>query len=345
MKRKLLSILTLLCLTVSSAWAAVVASGSCGTGVTYSLDDGVMTISGSGAMEDYGTPPWKSKTEDIKSVVIEDGVTHIGNYAFKDCSNLTTVTIGSGVTSIGRYVFRSCSSLTSVVIPANVTSIGNYAFKDCSKLTTVTLNSNPFIDASAFPGGATVTMNLTANAAGGANWMTFYNMNHNFQADVNTQVFKVELSGTGLKLHEVTDKIVTENTAVVLKTTGGDNPVMTKTESTSGNSQTNRLKGVDDAEGKTSDGKMFVLNYTAANGVGFYRLKSGEKLGVGKAYLTYSGALAPEFLFFEEDSADAIVSLLGETGEGAGAIYNLAGQRIQKMQRGINIVNGKKIIK
>ena len=164
----------------------------------------------------------------------------------------------------------------------------------------MTLNSNPFIGEEAFPASATVTMNLTANTVGGAKWATFYNKLYSFEADANTQVFKARLGGSSITLYEVTDKIVDAGTAVVLKTTGGGNPVMTLTTSSSSNSDSNSLDGVADAAGATSDGTMFVLN-NGSQGVGFYKLTSGKKLGVGKAYLTYNGSLAPEFFGFEND--------------------------------------------
>jgi hypothetical protein len=87
--------------------------------------------------------------------------------------------------------------------------------------------------------------------------------------------------------------------------------------------------------------------------VGFYKLKAGKKAGVGKAYLTYSGALTKEFFGFEED-ADGIDSLTPTLSKGEGAIYNLAGQRVSQKaltQRGsgegarIYIINGKKVLK
>ena len=162
------------------------------------------------------------------------------------------------------------------------------------------------------------------------------------------QVFKAALSGTTLTLTELTtDQTVTKNNAVILKSTASP-IVMTLTSTASGNDfSSNSLEGVSAAAGLTAadPSTTYVLNYTAANGVGFYKLTSGYTLGVGKAYLTYSGALAPEFLFFEEDSATSIDNAQLTIDNESGAIFNLSGQRIQKMHRGINIVNGNKVIK
>jgi hypothetical protein len=72
---------------------------------------------------------------DLTSVIIQDGVTCIEEYAFYGCSNLTSVVIPDSVTSIGEGAFRDCTGLTSVVIPDSVTSIEDYAFCGCSNLT------------------------------------------------------------------------------------------------------------------------------------------------------------------------------------------------------------------
>ena len=71
-------------------------------------------------------------------VVIPDGVTSIGDWAFSGCTGLTQVTIGSGVTTIGS-AFSGCTGLTQVTIPDSVTAIGNYAFRDCTSLASVTI--------------------------------------------------------------------------------------------------------------------------------------------------------------------------------------------------------------
>ncbi|MCR5664988.1 MAG: leucine-rich repeat protein [Oscillospiraceae bacterium] len=117
----------------------VVDFGACGDNLTWKLDDsGTLTISGSGPM-DVDPVPWHDYRAAISTVVINSGVTTIGDDAFAGCRNLTSVTIPNSVTSIGDYTFYICSSLTSVTIPNSVTSIGNYTFYNCGSLTSVTI--------------------------------------------------------------------------------------------------------------------------------------------------------------------------------------------------------------
>ena len=111
--------------------------------LTWKLDaDGTMTISGTGAMKDYNdddNPSPVFNNSNVKKVVIEDGVTSIGDFAFYNCTSLTSITIPDSVTSIGYYAFYNCTSLTSITIPDSVTSIGYYAFYKCTGLTSITI--------------------------------------------------------------------------------------------------------------------------------------------------------------------------------------------------------------
>ena len=122
--------------------------------LTWKLyEDGTLTISGTGAMKDYDSDdsPATQKKDSVKKVVIEDDVTSIGDYAFWNCSNLTSITIPDSVTIIGNSAFNACSSLTSLTIPNSVTSIGNSAFNACSSLTSLTIpNSVTSIEFAAF---------------------------------------------------------------------------------------------------------------------------------------------------------------------------------------------------
>ena len=92
-------------------------------------------------------------------------MTSIGNYAFRDCSGLTSVTIPNSVTSIGSSTFSGCSGLTSVTIPNSVTSIGSDAFRGCSGLTSVTIpNSVTSIGSSAFQNCSSLTSVTIGNS-------------------------------------------------------------------------------------------------------------------------------------------------------------------------------------
>lgn len=117
-----------------------------GENVTWRLADGVLTISGSGEMEDYNCfsaerTPWYEYRENINRAVIEDGVKSIGVHAFYECDSLTSIEISSGVTAIGAGAFYGCSSLTSIEIPSGVTSIEAYVFDGCRSLTNIEIPS------------------------------------------------------------------------------------------------------------------------------------------------------------------------------------------------------------
>ena len=111
--------------------------------LTWKLyEDGTLNISGTGAMKNYGYSNNRSPVfwnTDVTSIVIEEGVTSIGNEAFHLCRNLISITIPKTLKSIGNNAFYDCTSLTSVTIPGNVESIGESAFYYCDNLTDVTL--------------------------------------------------------------------------------------------------------------------------------------------------------------------------------------------------------------
>ncbi|MCD7861819.1 MAG: leucine-rich repeat domain-containing protein, partial [Oscillospiraceae bacterium] len=122
---------------VFTALVCYATSGTCGDDLTWVLENGVLTISGTGEMKDYSIPqyvPWNESTSSITTVIIEDGVTTIGCNAFNRCK-LTSITIPDSVTYIGDWAFCVCSSLTSVTIGHGVTTIGDWAFYECSSLT------------------------------------------------------------------------------------------------------------------------------------------------------------------------------------------------------------------
>ena len=167
-------------------------SGNCGYNVYYTYNEATKTlvISGTGSIRSYynNDTPWNKDMTNIQTIIIENGVTAIGESNFFRCSGLTSVTIPNSVTSIGEWAFSDCYGLTSVhiedldawckisftgsgsnplyyahhlflnndeikdlIIPNSVTSVGNKAFSGCSGLTSVTMpNSVTSIGTSAF---------------------------------------------------------------------------------------------------------------------------------------------------------------------------------------------------
>lgn len=161
-------------------------SGSCGynnVAWKYDTETDTLTVFGSGAMSNYSsalyngdyftTAPWKSFHEKIKTVIIESGVTSIGDFAFYRCEQLASVIISNTVLSIGSFAFSSsheitnitipdsvvtigsysfaCSNkLNNIIIPDSVTSLGEKAFWSCTGLDSITIHDNILIDESAF---------------------------------------------------------------------------------------------------------------------------------------------------------------------------------------------------
>ena len=127
--------------------ATVVASGTCGAegdNLTWTLNsDGVLSISGVGAMADYdystNRAPWYEHRDSVLVAAIDNGVTNIGDYAFNECRQMMIVFIPDTVTSFGESAFSVCDCLTSISIPNSVTEIGEGCFFSCMSLTELTI--------------------------------------------------------------------------------------------------------------------------------------------------------------------------------------------------------------
>ena len=107
--------------------------------IDWKLENGTLTISGTGDIPGSAGAPWYSRFYEIKKVIIKDGVTNIGENAFSHYTALTSVEIPNSVTSIGESAFFLCTSLTSVTIGNSLMRIGNRAFENCSALLSVEL--------------------------------------------------------------------------------------------------------------------------------------------------------------------------------------------------------------
>ena len=162
--------------------AQVVDSGTCGNGLTYEITGTAPDLTlhiiydgaGTGVMNPYavGTTPWYVQRANLKTLVIDNGVTVIANYAFADCYNLSgTLTIPNSVTSIDSYAFYGCGNFTgNLIIPNSVTSIGNSAFNGCIRFTgdliipnsILTIGSLAFRNCNGFTGTLTIPNSVTS---------------------------------------------------------------------------------------------------------------------------------------------------------------------------------------
>jgi hypothetical protein len=188
------------------------------------------------------------------------------------------------------------------------------------------------------------TYDVTANQADGAYWSTFYSDGGNYQAPEGTQVFAVNLNTSTAKITmtEISDRIAKSGEGVVLKKSTTGSITMTLTDATpAGDFSDNSLTGT--MTSITNPGNAYVLNNPdGGNGVGFYKLSSSGTIGANKAYLTYSGASAPEFFGFDETTDINTLNVERETLNGE--VYDLQGRRVAQPTKGLYIVNGKKVV-
>ncbi len=174
----------------------------------------------------------------------------------------------------------------------------------------------------------------------GSNLTTYYNSTDNVKVDAGTQVFKVSKNGSQLSATEVEDRIIKAGEGVVLKSQTGIISMATTTEESAADYSDNILDGVDVDTSKPVGYHYYTLSLYKGD-LAFVEIP-GTKLLAHKAYFkTTSGPIA----YYFDDATGIGLMEEGRSQMEDGAIYNLAGQRLQKMQRGINIVGGKKIIK
>ena len=112
----------------------------CGDDLIWSYKDGILTISGTGEMDDYeADAPWAAHKQEITKVVLE-GVTYVGARAFNDYDAIKEVDFGSALYELGTQSFRSCEGLTSVTMPASFKIFGEECFNSYTNLTEIHSN-------------------------------------------------------------------------------------------------------------------------------------------------------------------------------------------------------------
>lgn len=114
----------------------------CGDDLTWSYADGVLTVTGSGAMDDYEeAAPWAVYRDDVQKVVLE-GVTYIGARAFYDFDALAIVECGDKLREIGKEAFRSCEDLKQLTLPSSFKIFGESSFLGCTNLEEIHCSGN-----------------------------------------------------------------------------------------------------------------------------------------------------------------------------------------------------------
>lgn len=139
---RLMALLLAFLLVFSCAPQVRAEGGVCGDGLSWSYNGGMLTISGSGAMYDYGSSaevPWYSLRDSITSVSLPEGMTSIGGHAFYGCSQLTTLDVPETVRTIGQYAFAACRQMQLLDLGGSLESIGTGAFYSCRSIVSLRL--------------------------------------------------------------------------------------------------------------------------------------------------------------------------------------------------------------
>ena len=314
----------------------------------------------------------------LESIAIPEGVTSIGGSAFRSCTSLTSLTIPNGVTCIDGQTFQNCSSLTSITIPNSVTSIEYQAFEGCTSLTSVTINiENPLSidDGQTFSNSANATLyvpygckaayeaapywrnfaeiiempnpnSITVGSTGFATFCSPKAMDFSGVTDIKAYIASGFSPSAGtLVLTRVTEVPAGEGLYIV-----GTPGSYVIPETTTDMVYSNLLKGVttpttiSPTEGSYTN---FILT-TGIHGVGFYTLSTTGELAAGKAYLqlttaSFANIKALNIVLDDDDDATGITEIQ-DIQDAHGVIYNLAGQRVNKAQKGLYIINGKKTL-
>lgn len=136
------------------------------TDIEYTLNGSELIISGNGKMLDYtskNVAPWAEYSENVTSVIIEEGITHIGSMSFFSFTKLQNVSLPSGLVSVGDSAFYNCSALSTLCFPSGLSSIGEYAFEKCISLASVSNLTVSTVSEGAFSGCSSLECIVLAN--------------------------------------------------------------------------------------------------------------------------------------------------------------------------------------
>ena len=382
--------------------------------------DGELDMSEAASVTDLGQV-FNGKTDitSFDELQYFTGLTNIGGYAFKGCTNLTSIEFPNSITSILAYAFQDCTALTSVYIGNSVTNIGERAFQDCSSLTSVVVNiSSPLvIPASTFNTQDNATLFVPKDSrwsyASADYWKDFKTIKEFPDPDVNQDgyvdvvdvvdiarfvvgtpsdsfaEFLADLNGSGDV--NVADAVVLVNEIAgdvnwsrPLGAAAVNDDILTLTRnvdqslsfSLEGNSAYTAFQfdlmipeGMDVTQmtlnSQRKQNHMLMYNKI---GEGHYRVvvlstsnqsfneTVGELLCIGFDNYPADGIIIDDIHFVTPQGNDLLFSAIGISGDTPtsissvrgnnceGKIYNLNGQSMTKTQKGLYIINGKKVV-
>ena len=261
----------------------------------------------------------------LTSVTIPNSVTSIGNYAFCGCSGLTSVTIGNSVTSIGESAFDGCSGLTSVTIPNSVTSIGNYAFHGCFMLTSITIgNSVTSIGSWAFDGCSSLTSIAIPNSVTSIGENAFSVCFGLTSITIGNSVTSIG-SGAFFGCSSLTS-ITIPNSVTSIGDRAFDGVNLTTVVSL--------IENPFVIEGKSPSSRVFSVN-TFYNATLYVPVRTIDKYKATDGW--------KDFAYIVEGTPTGI-KVIENTQNKNATVYDLNGVRLSEPKKGINIINGQKVI-
>ena len=148
MKKRIILMVLTLSLLVSLCPAVFAAEGEraenqCGEEIYWSYADGVLTLTGSGEMDDlYEYVPWEEYRDEITTLVLEGEITYIGAHSFTDYDALEAIDFGDSLKEIGYEAFKYCDGLTTISLPETFKVFGEECFMSCRNLKEIHCSGN-----------------------------------------------------------------------------------------------------------------------------------------------------------------------------------------------------------
>ena len=142
MSKKIITLMLSIVISASHCTYTYAQDYICGDNARYSYENGILTIYGSGKIYDYknGTNrPWDSFSNDVTRIVIDNGITEIGDWAFSDFKNLCEIQFGNTLHTIGERAFYNCSQIAYTALPEGIQTIEAGAFNSCTGLIRIDL--------------------------------------------------------------------------------------------------------------------------------------------------------------------------------------------------------------